>query len=64
MKYKLLHHLLYQEYRLRKMKFILARKFYIRRNNSKVDYIETECIVITHLFPWSDLEKSMQGTFL
>ena len=26
-------------------------KFYIRRNNSKFDYIETGCIVIADLFP-------------
>ena len=35
----------------------VARKFYIRKNNRKVDSIETGCIVIAHLFPWSNLEK-------
>ena len=34
------------------------RKYYTRRNN-KVDSIETECVVIDDLFPWSDLEKWM-----
>ena len=30
---------------------LYARKFYIRRNNSKADSIETGCIVTAHLLP-------------
>ena len=37
-------------------------KFYIRRNNNKVDSIEAGCIVIAHLLPWSDVEKYMYTT--
>ena len=33
----------------------LSRKFYIRRNNNKVDSIETGPIVTAHLLPWIDL---------
>ena len=33
----------------------LSRKFYMRRNNNKVDSIETGPIVIAHLLPWIDL---------
>ena len=43
-------------------RFIRSRKFYVRRNNNKVDSIETRRIVIAHLLPWSDLEKSMYTT--
>ena len=43
---------------------VQSRKFYIRRNNSEVDSIETGRIVIAHLFILSDLEKCMYGTFL
>ena len=39
-----------------------SRKFCIRRNNNKVDSIETGRIVIAHLLPWSDLEKYMYTT--
>ena len=35
-----------------------SRKFYIRRKNNKPESIETGCIVIAHLLPWSDLEIS------
>ena len=31
--------------------YLSARKFYIRRNNNKIDSIERGRIVITHLFP-------------
>ena len=36
-----------------------ARKFYIRTNNNKDDSIETGSIVIAHLLPRKDLEKSV-----
>ena len=39
-----------------------TKKFYMRRNNDKVDSIETVRIVIAHLLPWSDLEKGLYGT--
>ena len=39
-----------------------SKKSYIRRNNNKVDSIETGHIVIADLFPWSDLEKCMYTT--
>ena len=39
---------------------LISRKFY----NNKVDAIETGCIVIAHLLPWSDLEKCMYCAFL
>ena len=42
--------------------YLVARKFYIRRNNSNVDSIETGRIVIADLLPWSDLEKCMYIT--
>ena len=29
----------------------ISRKFYLRRNNNKVDSIQTGCIVIAHSFP-------------
>ena len=32
-------------------RLLLSRKFYIRRNNSKVDSIETGSIVTAHYFP-------------
>ena len=32
--------------------WVLTRKFYIRKNNNKVDSIETGLIVIAHLLPW------------
>ena len=41
---------------------VLPRKFYTRRNNNKVNSIETECIVIADLLPLSDLEKCMCNT--
>ena len=41
-----------------------SRKFYIRRNNNKVDSIETGRIVVARFFPWSDLEKCMNGKFV
>ena len=41
---------------------VSPRKFCIRRNNIKIDSIETGCIVIAHLLPWSDLEKCMYTT--
>lgn len=34
----------------------------MRRNNSKVDFIETGRIVIGHFLPWSDLEKDIYKT--
>ena len=37
-------------------------KFYIRRNNNKVDSIETGRIVIVHLFLWNDQENCMYST--
>ena len=43
---------------------VKSKKFYIRRNNSEVDSVETGRIVIAHLFILSDLEKCMYGTFL
>ena len=39
-----------------------SMKFYIWRNNSKVDSIETGRIEIAHLLPWSDLEKCIYTT--
>ena len=33
------------------VKIVTARKFYIRRNNKKVDSIEIGRIVIAHLLP-------------
>ena len=41
----------------------LKKEVLIRRNNSKVDSIETGCIVIAHLLPWNDLEKCIYGRF-
>ena len=41
-----------------------ARKFYIRRNNNKVDSNETRRIIIIHFFLLSELEKCMYDTFL
>ena len=35
----------------------LSKKFYIKRNKSKVNSIETGRTVIVHLFPWSDQEN-------
>ena len=43
--------------------FIFPRKFYIRRNNNKIDSIETGRIVIAHLLPWNGLEKRINNTF-
>ena len=43
--------------KLLKEKSLKARKFFIRRNNNKVNSIETEHIVIADLLPRSDLEK-------
>ena len=43
---------------------LLPRKFYVRRNNNKVNFIETGCIVIALFLPWSDLEKCMYVTCL
>ena len=40
-----------------------SRKFYIRRNNNKVDSIEIGRIVIANLPPWSDSEKYIYTTF-
>ena len=37
---------------------VLATKFYIRRNNNKVDSIETRCIIIAHLLPYTDLHHA------
>ena len=42
----------------------LPKKFYVRRSNNKVDSIETEHIVIAHLFPWSDQENQLDTTYL
>ena len=41
---------------------IQPRKFYGRRNNNKVDSIETGLIVIADLLPWSDLEVCVYST--
>ena len=38
-----------QEVILLRLKLLKSRKFYIRRNNNKVDSIETGRIVIAHL---------------
>ena len=38
-------------------------KFYRRRNNSKVDSIETGRIVIADLLPWSNLESAYTPCF-
>ena len=43
--------------KLLKEKSLETRKFYIRRNNNKVNSIETERIFIADLLPRSDLEK-------
>ena len=32
-------------------KSLISRKFYISKNNNKVDYIETRHVVIANLFP-------------
>ena len=37
-------------------------KFCIRRNNNKVDSIETGRIAIAHLFLWNDQENCMYST--
>ena len=42
----------------------ICKEVPLRRNNDKVDSIETRQIDIAHLLPWSDLEKLMLGTFL
>ena len=42
--------------------YMVSMKFYIRRNNKKVDFIEPGPIVIAHFLPWSDLEKCMYVT--
>ena len=43
----------------------IVMKFYIRRNNNKVDSIETSRIVIAHLLRYGDLEKCIvQHAFL
>ena len=34
-----------------------TRKFYIRRNNNKVDFIETGLIAIVDLLSWRNLEN-------
>ena len=44
-------------------KLVRARKFHIRRNNNKVNSIETGRIEIADLLPLSDLEKGMYTTF-
>ena len=44
------------------MKYLYSRKFYIRRNNNKVNSIETGRIVIADLLPLSDLGKCMYTT--
>ena len=41
---------------------VKARKFYITRNNNKVNSLETEHIVIADFLPLSDLEKCMYTT--
>ena len=40
-------------------RYELSRKLYIRRNNKKVDSVETGHIVIAHLLPWSDRENRL-----
>ena len=40
----------------------VPRKFFIRKNNNKVNSIETERIVIANLLPWSGLKKCMYVT--
>ena len=42
--------------------YLIARKFYIRSNNNKVDSIETGHMVIAYLLPRSDSEKCMHIT--
>ena len=42
-----------------KFKYVIARKFYIRRNNNKVDSIETWRILVADFRPGIDLEKCM-----
>ena len=44
------------------MSFFPSRKFYIRRNNNKVNSIKTGRIAIADLLPLSDLEKCMYTT--
>ena len=43
--------------------FQLSRKFYVRRNKNKVNYIETEHTVIVHLFPQSDQDNFSTACF-
>ena len=44
-----------REFAFEKLKnLILARKFYIRRNNNKLNSIETGRTVIAHLLPRSE----------
>lgn len=42
-------------WRLNLISLHVWRKFYVWRNNNKVDSIKTERTVISHLFPWTDL---------
>ena len=41
---------------------LITRKFYIRRNNNKVNAIETGNIAIADLLSWSGLENCMHTT--
>ena len=43
--------------RLALLYLLKPRKFYVRRDNNKVDSIWKGRTVIADLFPWSDLEK-------
>ena len=42
---------------------VKTRNFYLRRNNDKVDFIETERIGIAHLLPWSQQENCYNTLF-
>ena len=42
----------------------LSKEVLYKKEYNKVDSIETGCIVIAHLFPWSDVEKCMYGALL
>ena len=53
----------YYQYQFWSKKYY-PKKFFIRRNNNKVDSIETGRIVIADFRRWSDLEKCMYTTFL
>ena len=41
----------------------IQRKFYIRKNNNKVDPVDTRRIITAHLIPWSNQENCMRTAF-